>query len=71
MFVYYSMEHRGGLKESLETRKEITEEKFKWWTQYNHYEFYCYDNRINCLRFIKNKIDDGCDNPTWLLIEVI
>lgn len=70
MYKFYSMDHRGGLNESLATRKEITEEKFKWFTNYNDYEYYCYDDRINCFRFIKRKIDDGCDNPVWLLIEV-
>ena len=71
MYKFYTMEHRGGLDASLITRKQIDGDKFKWYTNNYDYEFYCYDERINSFRFIKRKINDGCDNPTWLLIEVL
>ena len=71
MIKYYTMEHRGGLNEALETKKPITENKFYELARKFHYEPYCYDKRINCIRFIITNMEKNYDKPTWLLIEII
>lgn len=66
---YYIMEHRGGLDESLKTRKEISEDKF--YELLPLYEFYCYDDRINCNRYILKDMEYKYNNYTiWLLKEI-
>ena len=66
---FYKMDHRGGLDQALLTRVQICEDQFKWYTSYFEYEYYCFDERINCFRFIKKDMPKG-DHPDWLLIEV-
>ena len=66
---YYKMDHRGGLKEAIETRKEITEEEFNKLLPL--YEFYAYDKRINCNRYILKDMEHNFKDYTiWLLKEV-
>lgn len=66
---FYKMDHRGGLKESLETRKEISQEEFNYFLP--NYEFYCYDARLNCFRFILRDMEKNFnDFTTWLLLGV-
>ena len=65
---YYTMEHRGGLNEALETRKEITEEEFK--RLLPMYEKYAFDKRINCQRYILKNMEKNFKKYTiWLLEE--
>ena len=65
---YYEMEHRGSLQDALKTKKEITKERYHQIK--NKYCFYCYDERINCYRYIlrlrRNLIGKY---TTWLLVE--
>lgn len=65
----YLMCHRGGLKDALESKMLIYNWSFKP-TFLNRikdlYEYYGYDDRINCYRFITK--DMKLINPTWLLL---
>lgn len=67
---YYTMEHKGGINEALQTRKEIDFEEFKKRFKKYHYKPYCYDKRINCYRFIINNMEKHINQPTWLLLEI-
>lgn len=62
---FYTMDHRGGLNEALETRKLISKDSFNKLLKF--YEFYCFDDRINSIRFIHRDIES--EYPTWLLLE--
>lgn len=65
---YYEMRHRGSLEEALETKKEITQNRFNQIKE--KYKFYCYDVRINCNRYIlKNIGEDREYYSEWLLEE--
>lgn len=65
---YYKMEHRGGLKEALETRKEITKEEFE--ELLPMYEPYAFDKRINCQRYILKDMENNFKKyAIWLLKE--
>lgn len=64
MIKYYTMEHRGGLNEALATKKPITEEQFYELARKFHYEPYCYDERINCIRLIISDIPKYPNEPT-------
>lgn len=68
---YYSMCHRGSLEDALKTKILIFENEFKnIFIKYN-FEYYCYDDRINCIRFIKGDLEKNLDIPEWLLIELL
>lgn len=65
---YYKMDTRGGLKESLETKIEITEEEFN--KLLPMYKYYAYDKRINCYRYILIDMENNYkEYTTWLLQE--
>lgn len=65
---YYTMEHRGGLKEALETKKEISKDEFEKLLPL--YKFYAYDKRISCNRYILKDMEKNFKNYTiWLLEE--
>ena len=64
-YKYYLMEHRGGLKEALETLEQISVEQFK--KLHKKYTFYGYDERIDCLRFILDDMEHD-NSPVWLMI---
>lgn len=65
---YYTMEHKGGLDEALQTKKEITREEFE--KLLPMYEFYAIDKRINCNRYILKDMEKNFRNYTiWLLEE--
>lgn len=65
---YYTMEHRGGLNEALETKKEISKEEFE--RLLPMYEKYAFDKRINCQRYILKDMENNFRNYTiWLLEE--
>ena len=67
---YYTMDTRGGLKESLATKKEITKEEFD--KLLPMYKFYAYDKRINCNRYILKDMEKNFRNyTTWLLVEEV
>lgn len=66
---YYSMHHRGGLSEALETKERISESEFRrLFVKYNYIP-YCYDKRISCYRFIISNMEINFKQPTWLLLE--
>lgn len=67
---FYSMFHRGGLDESLKTKELISESEFKKLFKLFKYEYYCFDERINCIRFIIGDITKHYIYPTWLLISL-
>lgn len=67
---FYTMLHRGGLDEALKTRKKIDISRFFEMYYSHNYEFYCFDNRINCYRYILKDFVNHLDLPTWLLIEI-
>ena len=54
MITFGKRDHRGGLKESLETSVEITEQEFKKLLndKDNDYHYYCFDDRCNQIIFI-------------------
>ena len=65
---YYKMDTRGGLKESLETKQEITRKEFNQLLPM--YEYYAYDKRINCHRYILINMEKNFrEYTTWLLME--
>lgn len=64
-YKYYLMDHRGGLKEALETLEQINVDKFK--KLHKKYTFYGYDDRIECLRFILDDIEHD-NSHVWLMI---
>lgn len=68
---YYEMDHRGSLKESLKTLREITYDRFKFLLSYYNYKFYCFDDRIYSSRYIVPDIPKFCCKPyllpCWLL----
>lgn len=65
---YYKMDHRGGLQEALETKKEITKEEFE--KLLPMYKYYAYDKRINCKRYILKDMENNFKEYTiWLLEE--
>lgn len=67
---FYTMEHRGGLAEALETKKEISKEEFD--KLLPMYKFYTYDKRINCNRYILKDMEKNFKNYTiWLLVEEV
>lgn len=69
--LYYSMCHRGGLDEALKTKVRIFENEFiELFKKYN-FHYYCFDERINCIRFIKGNIQENLNVPEWLLIEYV
>lgn len=67
---YYTMEHRGGLDEALKTKKKITIEEFN--KLLPNYHLYAFDERINCIRFITNNMEQyAIENKSeWLLIKI-
>ena len=63
---YYKKDHRGGLQEALETKKEITKEEFEKLLPM----YYAYDKRINCKRYILIDMEHKFKEYTiWLLEE--
>lgn len=74
---FYRMEHKGTLKLSLETKHEIDEDTFVNMLGFKDknniplYQFYGYDDRIKCYRFINSKMseEEYLHLPTWLLWE--
>ena len=68
MVKFFTMEHRGGLDEALETKKIISKDHFNNIVRF--YEFYHCDNRINCIRFMHKDFPNNGDYPTWLCIEL-
>lgn len=62
---FYTMEHRGGLKEAVATVKEISIEEFEDLQPY--YKYYCYDERIHSERYIYNWPEKSAGVPMWLL----
>lgn len=61
-----SCQHRGGLKESLETELDISTWLACVLVHYCVYVFYAYDERINCRVYIIYNIEDNIGFPTWL-----
>ena len=66
IYHFYLMDHRGGLKEAVDTIQEITELQYK--ETYRDYEYYAYDERIECLRYIIKDLEHNYKYPAWLLI---
>lgn len=74
---FYRMEHRATLKLALETRHEIDEDIFvnmlalKDKENIPLYQFYGYDDRIKCYRFINSRMSEKeyINLPEWLLWE--
>lgn len=65
--LYRTAMHCGGLKECLETEKDINEAKFIEYYLSGKYEYYCYDNRIKAHRYLlKNMQKDHLKYPCWL-----
>ena len=54
MITFGKREHRGGLKESLETSVEITAQEFNELlkNKANDYSYYCFDDRCNQIVFL-------------------
>lgn len=69
MTIFYTMDHRGSLGDALTTKKEISEEVFNKLVDSGIYQFYCFDERINCSRFIICNIPENLGLPVWLLKE--
>lgn len=63
---YFVMHHRGGLDDALKTFKEISFNRFISLMKY--YKFYCYDDRIGCIRFIADDMQK--QEYCWLLLQV-
>ena len=64
------MFHRGSIDEALKTREQISLDKFEWYLRTFDFRFYCYDERISCIRFILNNHELYLKMPCWILIEV-
>lgn len=65
---YYEMQHYGGLKEALQTKKPITQTEFN--QRLKDYQYYCFDERIGCHRYILKDIPNNYEKQTiWLLME--
>lgn len=58
--------HRGGLKECLETEKEISYDALFKLANSGLYKYYAYDERIKCNRYLLIDIDKNYNLPTWL-----
>lgn len=66
---YFVRDHCGGLKEAIETTKEITKEEFL--TLLYHYHFYAYDHRTNELLWILEGMETMFHKyHVWLGIEL-
>ena len=68
---FYCMCHRGSLDEALKTKIQIFEDEFKSIFKKYNFEYYCFDERINCIRFIKGDLEKNLNVPEWLLIELV
>lgn len=64
---FYFMKHCGGLDEALKTRKVISKDTFNKYLKF--YDFYSFDNRINCIRFMHHDFPNNGDFSDWLLLE--
>ena len=62
----YTAEHRGSLKECLETEKPIEYRNFLYLIATTIYEYYGYDNRIKAHRYILKNMEKNIGLPTWL-----
>lgn len=65
---YYSMEHRGGLKEALETLEPMNIKLAEILIENDFYRFYCRDERIKSDRYIINNMSENLGFPQWILI---
>lgn len=63
---FYTMDQRGGLREAVETMKEITESEYKYLSAF--YRYYCYDERIECLRYIYSGSAWEDNKPFYILV---
>lgn len=61
--------HRGGLKESLETIKYISEDEFK--RILPKYEYYAFDERVNQVMFLHKHFMKKVVKYDWLFIQFI
>lgn len=69
---FFKRDHRGGLKESLETQTYISQEQFNKLLDTNLYHFYCYDGRVYQYLFILKDMSKNYKNyTTWIGIEAI
>lgn len=67
-YYYYTMPFAELLSEAVEGMQEITEATFKQIQNEYKYEFYCYDKRIECIRFIFKDYKKTYKNKAYLLI---
>lgn len=73
---FYKMQHRETLQEALKTKIEIDEGQFTSYLSMKDkrnnvpiFQYYCYDERIKCYRFINYDMCYFNNLPTWLLWE--
>ena len=62
---YFIRDHKGGLKESLETQVYITTSKFQEILATGNYKYYAYDPRVQ--QDLWKNINN--DQPMWLGVE--
>lgn len=67
-YFYYTMPFAELLSDAVNGMEEIPELIFKQIQKEYKYEFYCYDKRIECLRFIFSDYKNTYKNKAYLLI---
>lgn len=65
---YYSMEHRGSLKEALETLQPMNISLAKLLIENDFYRYYSKDQRLKAERYIINHMEYNLGFPQWILI---
>ena len=65
---YYSMEHRGGLKEALETLQPMEKSLADLLIEFDFYRYYSKDKRLKAERYIINHMEYNLGFPQWILI---
>ncbi len=69
---FFKRDHRGGLKESLATKKYISQKDFNNLLNTNLYEFYAYDERVYQYLFILKDIENNYKKYTvYIGIEAV
>ncbi len=67
-YFYYTMPFAEMLSDAVEGMQEIPERTFEQIQREYNYHFYCYDKRIECLRFIFSDYKKTYENKAYLLI---
>lgn len=70
MVYFYYMKHIGSLDEALKTKRKIPSKVFFYLYHKYGFHFYCYDERIKCVRYIISDMEKHINVPTWLLLEL-